>query len=76
MKRAERAKDYLVNTRGIDAGRIVIIDGGCRAEVTVDLFVCPAGATAPTPDMGPAVDPCPECRRPTRRPRRGRRGEE
>ncbi|MDX6614236.1 MAG: hypothetical protein QOD75_3422 [Blastocatellia bacterium] len=76
-KRAERAKDYLVNTRGIDAGRIVIIDGGCRAEVTVDLVICPAGATAPTPDMGPAVSPCPECKKtPVRRRPRRRRGEE
>jgi len=76
MKRAERAKDYLVNTRGIDAGRIVIIDGGCRAEVTVDLVICPAGATAPTADMGAAVSPCPECKRTPVRRRPRRRGEE
>ncbi len=30
QKRIERAKDYLVNTRGIDAGRIITVDGGCR----------------------------------------------
>jgi len=79
QKRLDRAKDYLVNTRGIDAGRIVTIDGGCRAEMSVDLFVCGTGATAPTPDMGAAVTPCPECKKaPVRRarPRRGRRGEE
>jgi hypothetical protein len=78
QKRIDRAKQYLVETRGIDAGRIVVIDGGCRAEVTVDLFICPTGATAPSPDMGAAVSPCPECRRaPVRRPRpRRRRGEE
>src|SRR4030095_1214876 len=33
--RADRAKDYLVNTRGIDAGRLVTIDGGCRSDLTV-----------------------------------------
>jgi len=77
QKRLVRAKDYLVKERGIDAGRIVTIDGGCRAEVTVDLFVCGEGAPAPTPDMGAAVTPCPECKKaPVRRPRRGRRGEE
>lgn len=78
QKRVDRAKQYLVETRGIDAGRIVTIDGGCRAEVTVDLFVCQQGAPAPTPDMGAAVSPCPECRKaPVRRPRpRRRRGEE
>jgi len=31
--RANRAKDYLVNTRGIDAGRLVVVDGGCMAEL-------------------------------------------
>jgi len=73
QKRLDRAKDYLVNTRGIDASRIVTIDGGCRAEVTVDLFVCGQGAPAPTPDMGAAVTPCPECKKaPVRRPRRRR----
>ena len=46
--RANRARDYLVNTRGIDAGRIDTIDGGYRDELTVELWVVPAGATAPT----------------------------
>jgi hypothetical protein len=32
LKRAQRAKDYLVNTRGIDAGRIDVIDGGLLAR--------------------------------------------
>jgi hypothetical protein len=74
LNRANRAKDYLVNTRGIDAGRIDTVDGGCRSELHVELWLVPSGAAAPTPDMGPAVSPCPECRRPYRR-RRGR-GEE
>lgn len=76
--RADRAKDYVVNTRGIDAGRIVTIDGGCRAELTVELYVCPVGAAAPTPDTSSAVSPCPACKKkaPARRTRRGRRGEE
>jgi hypothetical protein len=75
LNRANRAKDYLVNTRGIDAGRIDTVDGGCRSELHVELWLVPSGAAAPTPDMGPAVSPCPECRRPGRRGRRGR-GEE
>ncbi|MGH9906754.1 MAG: PKD domain-containing protein, partial [Pyrinomonadaceae bacterium] len=36
--RADRAKNYLVNTRGIEAGRITTIDGGCRASLTVQLW--------------------------------------
>jgi hypothetical protein len=74
LNRANRAKDYLVNTRGIDAGRIDTVDGGCRSELHVELWLVPSGATAPAADMSGAVSPCPECRRPTRR-RRGR-GEE
>jgi hypothetical protein len=81
--RADRAKDYLVNTRGIDAGRIVTIDGGCRSELTVDLWICPTGATAPTADTSGAVDPCPTCtvkkpvrHRPRPRHRRVRGGSE
>ncbi|MGZ5435094.1 MAG: hypothetical protein ACXWID_02205 [Pyrinomonadaceae bacterium] len=75
LNRANRAKDYLVNTRGIDAGRIDTVDGGCRSELKVELWLVPSGATAPAADMGGAVSPCPECKRPTRRGRRGR-GEE
>jgi len=75
--RADRAKDYLVNNRGIDAGRIVIIDGGCRAEFGVELWICPSGATAPAASTDNIVSPCPECKKPRpRRPRRGRRGDD
>jgi hypothetical protein len=75
--RADRAKDYLVNTRGIDAGRLVTIDGGCRSDLLVQLWVVPTGATAPAASTDNAISPCPECKKPrtpTRR-RRGRRDE-
>ena len=70
--RADRAKNYLVNTRGIDAGRITAVDGGCRADLTVQLWIVPQGANPPVADTTNAVSPCPECRRAPRR-RRGRR---
>jgi hypothetical protein len=75
--RADRAKDYLVNTRGIDAGRLVTIDGGCMSELKVELWVVPTGATAPTASTDNAVSPCPACKKaaPRRRARRGRRDE-
>ena len=69
--RGDRAKDYLVNTRGIEAGRITVVDGGCRADLTVQLWIVPQGADAPPVDTTGAVSPCPECRRAPRR-RRGR----
>ena len=75
--RADRAKDYLVNTRGIDAGRLVTIDGGCRSDLLVQLWIVPTGADAPAASTDNAVSPCPECKKaaPRRRARRGRRDE-
>jgi hypothetical protein len=54
QRRADFAKDYLVNTRGIDAGRLVTIDGGFMEEATTELWIVPAGATPPT--ASPTVD--------------------
>jgi hypothetical protein len=71
QQRGDRAKDYLVNTRGIEAGRITVVDGGCRADLTVQLWIVPSGAEAPQVDTTGAVDPCPPCRR-GRGSRRGR----
>jgi hypothetical protein len=73
--RSTRAKDYLVNNRGIDASRIVVVDGGCRADLGVELWIVPAGATAPAASTDNIVSPCPECKKArTPRRRRGRRG--
>lgn len=76
MTRANRAKDYLVNTRGIDAGRIMTVDGGCLPELQVQLWIAPQGAAAPTGDAAGVMSTCPDCKKkPTRRRGRGR-GEE
>jgi hypothetical protein len=74
--RADRAKDYLVNTRGIDAGRLTAVDGGCKADLAVELWVVPTGATPPAA-AGDTISPCPECKKyKAPRRRRGRRDEE
>ena len=44
-----RTRDYLVNTRGIDASRIAVVNGGVRDVDTFELWVVPKGATAPRP---------------------------
>lgn len=54
MARADRAKNYLVNTRGVDPGRIVTVDGGYREDLTVELWIVPSGAD--TPEATPTVD--------------------
>lgn len=72
QQRGDRAKDYLVNTRGIDAGRLTVVDGGCRSDLLVQLWIVPQGANAPTVDSTGAISPCPECKKtPTRRRGRG-----
>ena len=75
QKRAQRAKDYLVNTRGIDAGRIDVIDGGCLPELEVQLWIVPQGASFTTGDATGTVSPCPDCKK-APKGKRGRRGEE
>jgi hypothetical protein len=48
--RADRAKDYLVNKRGIAAERITTIDGGLRPRLQIELWLTPQGGTAPQPE--------------------------
>jgi len=78
LTRANRAKDYLVNTRGIDASRLVTVDAGCLPELQVQLWLVPQGATPPTGDATGVVSPCPDCKKKPATRRRGgrRRGEE
>ncbi len=45
--RAVRAKNYLVNRRGVQADRIIWIDGGYREEETVSILLQPRSATIP-----------------------------
>jgi hypothetical protein len=51
LKRAERARKYLVTERGTIADRLEILEGGKREESeTIDLWLRPTGAEAPKPD--------------------------
>ena len=81
-QRSARAVDYLANNRGIDRSRVTVVNGGCREQLTVELWICPVGAAAPTPTNSASVDPCPACKakpKPRRRAARRagrRRGEE
>ncbi|MET0648593.1 MAG: hypothetical protein ABW208_18430 [Pyrinomonadaceae bacterium] len=53
-RRCVRAKKYLVEVRGIEASRILIVDGGFREALLVESWVVPAGAAPPK--ATPTVD--------------------
>ncbi len=50
-----RARAYLVQTRGIDASRVVVMNGGYRETNAFELWLVPQGASAPQPT--PTVQP-------------------
>jgi hypothetical protein len=67
-----RSMDYLTMQRGVDASRIIIVNGGYRESDFIEIWICPPGARAPqpTPTVQPGdVQPAPDRTRP-RRPRR------
>ncbi|HSE30853.1 MAG TPA: hypothetical protein VLA93_04665 [Pyrinomonadaceae bacterium] len=49
QRRTARIVEYLSNSRGIDARRIVTLVGAAKDEMFVELWVCPQGATPPNP---------------------------
>ena len=72
----QRTMDYLTAQRGVDAHRVVIINGGYRDTDFIEIWVCPPGAKTPqpTPTVNPGdVQPAQDRTRP-RKP--GRRGNE
>jgi hypothetical protein len=48
-RRCERARTYLGFNRGIEASRVVTVDGGSRDVLTLELWLVPSGATPPRP---------------------------
>jgi hypothetical protein len=47
--RAARIKPYLVEMRGIDSNRIVVVNGGYREEWMAEFWIVPKGSTTPKP---------------------------
>lgn len=43
------SRDYLVQQRGVDASRLVFVNGGFREEDSVELWIVPSGAATPRP---------------------------
>lgn len=56
LDRLQRAKNYLVNFRGLSPERILTVDAGYDTAVSTYLFVVPAGATIPTFESKVPID--------------------
>ena len=54
LARATRMKSYLVRQRGLDADRVIIVDGGYRNELSGELWFSDRGTPAPV--LTPTVD--------------------
>ncbi len=69
-----RTIDYLTTARGVDARRIVIINGGYRDTDFIEIWICPPGAKPPQPSptlQEGDVRPAQERTRPRKPRRRG-----
>lgn len=53
-ERGERAKNYLVQKRGLPEERIVVINSGYRDTRSIELFITPAGALPPIATPAPS----------------------
>jgi hypothetical protein len=73
---AKRVQDYMINQRGIDSSRLVLVNGGNRDTDFYEFWIVPQGAKAPqaTPSVTPGYV-APTTPATNRRPRRSRREE-
>ena len=53
---AHRMRSYLTISRGISPNRIVTVDGGVAGCLSQELWIVPAGGTAPTPRADASLD--------------------
>ena len=51
----DQTKNYLVDTRGIDASRLKVVNGGFRETGLIELWLVPSGGESPV--ASPTVDP-------------------
>lgn len=49
LRRLYGDQRYLVEMRGLDANRVLVIEGGCRKEFTIELWLVPNESKPPAP---------------------------
>jgi antitoxin (DNA-binding transcriptional repressor) of toxin-antitoxin stability system len=60
LERAERAKEWLISKHGIDASRIVAIDGGYRETLRTEIYIGAIDAT--WPELESSIQPLDQSR--------------
>lgn len=53
----KRLQNYLVDPRGIERSRLVLLEGGRREDITIEFWISPTGSPAPTPDPTVSAEP-------------------
>lgn len=67
-KLMSRSREYLIAQRGIDASRLVVVNGGFREEDSVEIWLVPSGAAAPKPTPTVQAGEVNPGKKPRRRP--------
>lgn len=57
LRQAYGYRDYLVNTRGIAASRVRVLEAETRKEIGFELWLLPVGAAPPIPTPSPQPEP-------------------
>ena len=53
----KRLQNYMVNARGIEPSRMIVLDGGRREEISVEFWTSTPGSTAPAPTPTISAEP-------------------
>ncbi|HEV2912357.1 MAG TPA: hypothetical protein VGX92_03475 [Pyrinomonadaceae bacterium] len=48
-RHANRARNYLLNAHAVNPARVAAVDGGYRAETSIEIWLVPSGAQEPMP---------------------------
>lgn len=57
LRYMKRLQNYMVNARGIEPSRMILLDGGRREEIAVEFWISPTANAAPVPTSTVSVEP-------------------
>lgn len=57
LRYVKRLQNYMVNLRGIEPSRMILLEGGPREEIVVEFWISPPGGAAPVPSPRVSLEP-------------------